>query len=132
MAFTHSKKSVFKMDVLSGSSFHTQTLTDITAYVIGVSGLPGTQELTEITTLTDSGRKFYGSVTTIHTVSLNLLWNSDASSSGGGPNSIEDLFGGAGAGSPLWSEPGSTNTLSLEYSPDSTGSGKNSKLLVAT
>ena len=124
MAFANSKNSVWRMDVLSGSSFHTLTMTDITNYVTGVDGLPGTVELTEVTTLNDSGRKFYGDVTKTHTISLNLLWSGDASSSGGGPNSIEDLFRGSGTGSPAWSEPGSTTTLSFEYSPDSTGSGK--------
>ena len=124
MAFAHSKNSVWKMDVLSGSSFHTLTLTDITNYVTGIDGLLGTQELTEVTTLNDSGRKFYGDVIKAHTVSLSLLYSGDPSSSGGGPNSIEDLFRGSGTGSPAWSEPGSTATLSFEYSPDSTGSGK--------
>lgn len=117
--FTHSKVSVFKMDIPSGSSEHTLSLGDISAYITGVDGIPGEQELAEITALGDSGRKFFGDVITNARIGLDMMWNSDVSSSGsGGPNALEDWFGDN------LSNAGSTATRSFEYSPDSTGSGK--------
>lgn len=109
--FTHSKASVYKFDGPSDSS-GTLALINITPYVTGVEGLPGEDEIKEITSLADSGRKFLGAGMQMGNITLNLLYNSDANSSGGGPDNLLQLVFG------------STLTRSFEFSPDSTGSGK--------
>ncbi len=52
MAFVHGKSSVFKIDNAGGGA-----LTDISAYVDSVDGLPGERELADVTTLGQSGHK---------------------------------------------------------------------------
>ncbi len=117
--FTHSKESVIKFDTISGSSGHTLALADITAYVTGIDGLPGNIELTPITSLAESGPKFAGDNMRNATFTLNLMYNSDVSSSGQGfPISLLNWYAGD---STLFT---STGTRTIEYSPDSTASGK--------
>lgn len=52
MAFVHGKSSIFKIDNAGGG-----TLTDISAYVDSVEGLPGERELADVTALGDGGHK---------------------------------------------------------------------------
>ena len=117
--FTHSKASVFRFDTITGSSGQTLGLADITAYVTGVDGLPGSIELTPITSLAESGPKFSGDNMRDATFTLSLMYNSDVSSSGQGfPISLMNWYAGNSTAFT------STGTRSFEYSPDSTGSGK--------
>lgn len=51
MAFTHGKDSVFKIDNTSA------VLTDVSAYVDNVEGLPGEQEFDDVTAYGDEGHK---------------------------------------------------------------------------
>jgi len=53
-------------------------LRDISAYLIGVDGLPGRRELSEATTLNSTGREWYPTVQSA-TITLELLWSDDAS-----------------------------------------------------
>ena len=116
--FTFSNKSVLRFDTISGSSGHTLALADITAYVTGVEGLPGEAELASVTTLVDSGPRFSPGLKNA-TITLNLLYSSDLSSSGQGfPISLAKWLGGNSA---LF---GSSVTRSFEFSPDSTLAGK--------
>jgi len=117
--FQHSKASVIKFDIPSGSSNHLLSLQDISAYVTGIEGLPGEIEQAEITSLADTGRKFFNDTMKNAQVAINLMWNSDKSSSGEGfPFALEEWFGD------LSTAATSTKTRSFEFSPDSTGSGK--------
>lgn len=52
MAFVHGKDSAFKIDDSGGGS-----LTDISAYVDSVEGLPGEREFADVTALGDEGHK---------------------------------------------------------------------------
>ena len=116
--FQVSQKSILKFDTISGSSGHTLGLADITSYVTGVDGLPGDAELAGVTTLADAGQKFCPGLKN-GTLTLNLLYSSDVSSSGQGfPRSLANWLVG---NSTLF---GSSVTRSFEFSPDSTGSGK--------
>ena len=116
--FQLSQNSVMKFDTISGSSAHTLALADITPYVTGVEGLPGDVELAGITTLADAGQKFFPGLKNA-TITLNLLYSSDVSSSGQGfPRSLANWYAG---NSTIF---GSSVTRSFEFSPDSTGGGK--------
>ena len=109
--FAHSKDSVYEFDGPSDSS-GTIALINISSFVTGVEGLPGEDELNEITALGDQGRKNLGGVgMQAANMTLNIMYKSDPSSSGGSHNLATALFG-------------STVTKSFRFSPDSTGSGK--------
>ena len=117
--FQHSKNSVFKLDIPSGSSNHLLTLQNISPYVTNVDGLPGELEQADITALGDGGRRFFNDVMQNSQITLSMMWNSDKSSSGeGGPFALEEWFGD------LSTAATSTLSRSFEYSPDSTTSGK--------
>ena len=97
MAFTHGKDSVFKLDNASGS------LTDISTYVNNVD-FPETADVSETTTL-DADNKTYIAGLKDATISLSGLWDSTA----------DAIFGAV---------VGQSATLSYEYSPEGTASGK--------
>ena len=52
-------------------------LRDITPYIVSIDGLPGPRELSEATTLSDTGRKWYPILENV-VVTLELLWSDDA------------------------------------------------------
>lgn len=102
--FGHSKNSAMYVDDSGGS------LRAITSYVTGVEGLPGEQELSDITAFGDGGRKFIPGLQNAR-FSVDFIYNSDPSSSGGFSDLALGIFG-------------STATKSFEFYPDSTGSGR--------
>ena len=97
MAFVHGKNSVFKLDNASGS------LTDISAFVNNVD-FPETADVAESSVLGASNKTY-------------LVGLRDASIS------ISGLFD-ATVDAILGAVVGQTATLSYEYSPEGTGSGK--------
>ena len=97
MAFVHGKDSVFKLDNSSGS------LTDISTYVNSID-FPQTADVAETTTLGD-GSKSYIVGLKDSTLSVAGLWDATA----------DAIFGAV---------VGQSATLSFEYSPEGTGSGK--------
>ena len=97
MAFVHGKSSVFKLDNASGS------LTDISAFVNNVD-FPETADVAESSVLGASNKTY-------------LVGLRDASIS------ISGLFD-ATVDAILGAVVGQTATLSYEYSPEGTGSGK--------
>ena len=97
MAFTHGKDSVFKLDNASGS------LTDISTYVNNVD-FPETADVSETTTLGASAKTYIASLRD-STISLSGLWDATA----------DAIFGAV---------VGQSATLSFEYSPEGTASGK--------
>ena len=99
MAFTHGKDSVFKLDNASGS------LTDISSYVNNVD-FPESADVSETTTLGSAGNsKTYIAGLKDATISLSGLWDATA----------DAIFGQV---------VGQSATLSYEYSPEGTASGK--------
>jgi len=99
MAFTHGKDSVFKLDNASGS------LTDISSYVNNVD-FPESADVSETTTLGSAGNsKTYIAGLKDATISLAGLWDATA----------DAIFGAV---------VGQSATLSYEYSPEGTASGK--------
>lgn len=97
MAFVHGKDSVFKLDNSGGS------LTDISAYVNSVD-FPETADVAETTTLGD-GSKTYIVGLKDSTLSVAGLWDATA----------DAIFGAV---------VGQSATLSFEYSPEGTATGK--------
>ena len=97
MAFTHGKDSVFKLDNASGS------LTDISSYVNNVD-FPETADVSETTTLGADNKTYIAGLKDA-TISLSGLWDSTA----------DAIFGAV---------VGQSATLSYEYSPEGTASGK--------
>lgn len=97
MAFTHGKDSVFKLDNASGS------LTDISTYVNNVD-FPETADVSETTTLGADNKTYIAGLKDA-TISLSGLWDSTA----------DAIFGAV---------VGQSATLSYEYSPEGTASGK--------
>lgn len=97
MAFTHGKDSVFKLDNASGS------LTDISAYVNNVD-FPETADIAETTVLGKDNKTYIVGLKDA-TISLGGLWDSTA----------DAIFGAV---------LGQSATLSFEYSPEGTASGK--------
>ena len=97
MAFTHGKDSVFKLDNSGGS------LTDISAYINSVD-FPETADVAE-TTVLGNGNKTYIVGLKDATLSIAGLWDS----------TIDGILGAV---------VGQAATLSFEYSPEGTGSGK--------
>ena len=97
MAFTHGKDSVFKLDNASGS------LTDISSFVNNVD-FPETADVSETTTL-GADNKTYIARLKDATISLAGLWDATA----------DAIFGAV---------VGQSATLSYEYSPEGTASGK--------
>ena len=99
MAFTHGKDSVFKLDNASGS------LTDISSYVNNVD-FPESADVSETTTLGSAGNsKTYIAGLKDSSISLSGLWDATA----------DAIFGAV---------VGQSATLSYEYSPEGTASGK--------
>ena len=99
MAFTHGKDSVFKLDNSGGS------LTDISTYVNNVD-FPESADVSETTTLGSAGNsKTYIAGLKDATISLSGLWDATA----------DAIFGQV---------VGQSATLSYEYSPEGTASGK--------
>jgi predicted secreted protein len=99
MAFTHGKDSVFKLDNASGS------LTDISSFVNNVD-FPESADVSETTTLGSAGNsKTYIAGLKDATISLAGLWDATA----------DAIFGAV---------VGQSATLSYEYSPEGTASGK--------
>ena len=99
MAFTHGKDSVFKLDNASGS------LTDISSYVNNVD-FPESADVSETTTLGSAGNsKTYISGLKDSSISLSCLCDATAHA----------IFGAV---------VGQSATLSYEYSPEGTASGK--------
>jgi len=96
--FQHSKNSRFNIDDSAG------TIRKVTAYVTGVEGLPGEQELSDISAFGDAGHKFIPGLKNA-TFTLDFMYNSDASSSGGFTDLALGIFG-------------STATKSFEFYPD--------------
>jgi len=97
MAFTHGKDSVFKLDNASGS------LTDISTYVNNVD-FPETADVSETTTLGADNKTYIAGLKDA-TISLSGLWDATA----------DAIFGQV---------VGQSATLSYEYSPEGTASGK--------
>ena len=97
MAFTHGKDSVFKLDNASGS------LTDISAFVNNVD-FPETADVSETTTLGADNKTYIAGLKDA-TISLAGLWDATA----------DAIFGAV---------VGQSATLSYEYSPEGTASGK--------
>ena len=97
MAFTHGKDSVFKLDNASGS------LTDISSFVNNVD-FPETADVSETTTLGADNKTYIAGLKDA-TISLAGLWDATA----------DAIFG---------SVVGQSATLSYEYSPEGTASGK--------
>jgi len=97
MAFVHGKDSVFKLDNSGGS------LTDISSYVNNVD-FPETSDVSETTTLGADNKTYIAGLKDT-TIGLSGLWDSTA-----------DAILGAVVGQ--------SATLSFEYSPEGTGSGK--------
>ena len=97
MAFTHGKDSVFKLDNSSGS------LTDISSYVNSVD-FPETADVAETTVLGDDNKTYIVGLKDA-TLSLAGLWDS----------TIDGILGAV---------VGQAATLSFEYSPEGTASGK--------
>ena len=97
MAFVHGKDSVFKLDNSGGS------LTDISTYVNSVD-FPETADVAETTTL-GAGSKTYIVGLKDSTLSVAGLWDATA----------DAIFGAV---------VGQSATLSFEYSPEGTASGK--------
>ena len=97
MAFTHGKDSVFKLDNSGGS------LTDISTYVNNVD-FPETADVSETTTLGADNKTYIAGLKDA-TISLSGLWDSTA----------DAIFGAV---------VGQSATLSYEYSPEGTASGK--------
>ena len=97
MAFTHGKDSVFKLDNASGS------LTDISTYVNNVD-FPETADVSETTTLGADNKTYIAGLKDA-TISLSGLWDATA----------DAIFGQV---------VGQSATLSYEYSPEGTATGK--------
>ncbi len=97
MAFTHGKDSVFKLDNASGS------LTDISTYVNNVD-FPESTDVSETTTLGADNKTYIAGLKDA-TISLAGLWDATA----------DAIFGAV---------VGQSATLSYEYSPEGTASGK--------
>ena len=97
MAFVHGKNSVFKLDNSGGS------LTDISTYVNNVD-FPETADVAETSTLGSSNKSFVVGLKDA-TIGLAGLWDATA----------DAIFGAV---------VGQTATLSFEYSPEGTASGK--------
>tara|TARA_R100001460_G_scaffold107800_1_gene157149 strand:+ start:2989 stop:3399 length:411 start_codon:yes stop_codon:yes gene_type:complete len=97
MAFVHGKDSKFKLDNAGGS------LTDISTYINSID-FPQTADVAETTTLGD-GSKTYIVGLKDSTLSVAGLWDATA----------DAIFGAV---------VGQSATLSFEYSPEGTGSGK--------
>jgi len=97
MAFVHGKDSVFKLDNSSG------TLTDISSYVNNVD-FPETADVAETTTLGADNKTYIAGLKDA-TISLGGVWDATA-----------DAILGAVIGQ--------SSTLSFEYSPEGTASGK--------
>ena len=97
MAFVHGKDSVFKLDNSGGS------LTDISTYINSID-FPQTADVAETTTLGD-GSKTYIVGLKDSTLSIAGLWDATA----------DAIFGAV---------VGQSATLSFEYSPEGTDSGK--------
>ena len=97
MAFVHGKDSVFKLDNNSGS------LTDISAYVNNVD-FPESADVAETTMLGAEAKSYIAGLTDA-TISLTGMWDSTA-----------DAILGVVIGK--------DDTLSYEYSPEGTASGK--------
>ena len=97
MAFVHGKSSVFKLDNASGS------LTDISAFVNNVD-FPETADVAE-TSVLGASNKTYNVGLKDATISLSGLFDATA----------DAIFGAV---------VGQTATLSFEYSPEGTASGK--------
>ena len=97
MAFTHGKDSVFKLDNASGS------LTDISSFVNNVD-FPETADVSETTTLGAENKTYIAGLKDA-TISLAGLWDATA----------DAIFGAV---------VGQSATLSYEYSPEGTASGK--------
>jgi hypothetical protein len=109
--FQHSKNSEMFLDDSGGS------LRKITAYITGVSGLPGEAELTDVTAFGDGGRKFIPGLINAR-FTIDFMYNSDVSSSGGFADMAIGIFDsqrGAVA---------QVATKSFEFFPDTTASGK--------
>jgi predicted secreted protein len=97
MAFTHGKDSSFKIDNSGGS------LTDISAYVNNVD-FPETVDVAETTTLGDSAKSYIVGLSDA-TISISGLWDA----------TLDGVLGGI---------MGQSATVSFEYSPEGTASGK--------
>ena len=97
MAFVHGKDSKFKLDNSSGS------LTDISSYVNNVD-FPETADVAETSALGSSNKSFVVGLKDA-TIGLTGLWDSTA----------DAIFGVV---------VGQSATLSFEYSPEGTASGK--------
>lgn len=97
MAFTHGKDSVFKLDNASGS------LTDISTYVNNVD-FPETADVSETTTLGADNKTYIAGLKDA-TISLSGLWDATA----------DAIFGAV---------VGQSATLSYEYIPEGTATGK--------
>lgn len=97
MAFVHGKSSVFKLDNASGS------LTDISAFVNNVD-FPETADVAETSVLGASNKTYIVGLKDA-TISLSGLFDATA----------DAIFGAV---------VGQTATLSFEYSPEGTSSGK--------
>lgn len=97
MAFVHGKDSTFKLDNSGGS------LTDISAYVNSVD-FPQTVDLAETTTLGDDNKEYIVGLKDA-TISIAGAWDSTA----------DDILGAV---------VGQASSLSYEYSPEGTASGK--------
>ena len=97
MAFTHGKDSVFKLDNAAGS------LTDISSFVNNVD-FPETADVSETTTLGADNKTYIAGLKDA-TISLAGLWDATA----------DAIFGAV---------VGQSATLSYEYSPEGTASGK--------
>lgn len=95
MAFVHGKDSGLKFDNVGGS------LTDISAYVDSVEGLPGEMEFADVTAMGDEGHRF-----------IPGLENASFTVGGNWDTALDAILG-----------PRRTATATFEFGPAGTGSG---------
>lgn len=84
------------------------TLRDISAYVIGVRGLPGAREVYDVTALGDGGRKWLPGLENV-VITLDLMYSSTA------------LVGADTVLGPLRTD---TTARAFDYGPEGTATGK--------
>ena len=118
--FHHSKDSNMYLDDSAGS------LREITAYVTGVDGLPGTQELSDITPFGQQGHNFIPGLKNA-TFTLTYFYNSDPSSSGGLIDLMFGIFGSTSTKSFEW-YPGGSSGKKLSGECWLTNPGPNSRV----
>lgn len=107
MAYKMGKDSVFKLDNGAGS------LTDISAYLTDVGGLPGGVETDDTTTMGDSARESIPGLKDAARISLKGVFDTGASAS---DKQLSDLYAAGG-------QLTAGGSISFEWNPGGTTSG---------